>query len=175
VVILFPAAEEDGLCGSEYYVEKPVFPLEHTIVCVNIDMLGRTDSKTEDEDMAKNYVYALTGTRKKNGALFGIPDSINTIATKLSILSSEGSSYGGFFSRSDHYSFFKKEIPSIIFTNGSHDDLHKTTDVAEKIDYGAMLKRSKLVFLTVWELANNPDPFKQPTADADVLQMESAD
>lgn len=135
-------------------------------------MLGRIGSEIEDENEKRNYVYALTGTRRLNESLFGIPDSINEISTNLSVLSSDGSSYGGFYSRSDHYNFHRKEIPSILFTNGSHEDLHKTTDTEEKIDYSLMLQRSKLVFLTVWELANNPTPFKQPQIEIEDIQMD---
>lgn len=159
VVILFPTAEEDGLYGSRYYVEKPIYPLAKTVACVNIDMIGRTGSGV-DKDIAKSgYIYALTGTSRINDTLFSIPDSINLISTKLSVLSMDGSSYSDFYSRSDHYIFYKKNIPSIMFTNGTHEDLHRTTDAAEKIDFDAMQKRSKLVFLTLWELANNPKPF----------------
>lgn len=47
-----------------------------------------------------------------------------------------------------------------MFTNGTHEDLHRTTDAVDKIDFSAMQKRSKLVFLTLWELANNPKAFQ---------------
>ncbi|SDB90482.1 M28 family peptidase [Williamwhitmania taraxaci] len=170
VVILFPTAEEDGLYGSKYYVEKPAYPLEKTIACVNIDMIGRIGSKFDTEEFAKGYVIALTGNSKVNEPLFGIPDSINAISTKLSLISTDGSSYSDFFSRSDHFNFHKKNIPSILFTNGTHDDLHKSTDMVDKINVGAMLQRSKLVFLTLWELANNQNPFKSlPIINKDVM------
>ena len=55
-----------------------------------------------------------------------------------------------------------------MFTNGSHNDLHATTDVVGKIDFPAMQKRSKLVFLTVWEFANNPKPFRKIAAQKPV-------
>ena len=164
VIILFPTAEEDGLYGSKYYVQKPIYPLEKTICCINIDMLGRKSPKVEDKHFENGYVYALTGRNKVNDSIFSIPDSINAISTKLSILSKDGKSYySSFFRRSDHYSFYQKDIPSIFFTNGTHEDLHKTTDTVEKIDYDAMLKRSKLIFLTLWELANNTKPYKKQT------------
>jgi len=160
VVILFPTAEEDGLYGSKFYTEKPIYPLAKTVACVNIDMIGRMGSEVDKEKAKNGYIYALTGTSKVNDTLFSIPNIINSVSTKLSVLPMDGSSYSDFYSRSDHYIFYKKNIPSIMFTNGSHEDLHRTTDNAEKIDFSAMQKRSKLVFLTLWELANNPKAFQ---------------
>lgn len=33
--------EEEGLLGSKYYVNNPVFPLEKTVAMINMDMVGR--------------------------------------------------------------------------------------------------------------------------------------
>ncbi|MBT8232306.1 MAG: M28 family peptidase, partial [Saprospiraceae bacterium] len=48
VLCLLVTGEEKGLLGSEYYAENPVYPIENTVVNVNIDMVGRTDKKYED-------------------------------------------------------------------------------------------------------------------------------
>ncbi|MFO7938299.1 MAG: M20/M25/M40 family metallo-hydrolase [Bacteroidales bacterium] len=165
VVMLFTTAEEDGLHGSDYYVKHPVFPLDKTVAAINLDMVGRNGSQVAEESIAKGYIYALTHTRDYTDTLVSIPDSINRMTTNLHLLKDEGSSYNNFFSRSDHYNFFRKGIPSIFFTNGSHEDLHKTTDVAAKIEMDAMQQRTKLVFLTVWELATNISPFKPLITD----------
>ncbi|GEM_PF-7040175 len=72
-------------------------------------MLGRKSPKVEDKHFENGYVYALTGRNKVNDSIFSIPDSINAISTKLSILSKDGKSYySSFFRRSDHYSFYQK-------------------------------------------------------------------
>ena len=39
------AAEESGLNGSMYYVNNPIFPLEKTVMIINMDMIGRSDNK----------------------------------------------------------------------------------------------------------------------------------
>jgi len=165
VVFLFATAEEDGLHGSNYYAEHPLYPLENTIAAVNLDMVGRNGSQVAEVSIAKGYIYALTHTRDYTDTLVSIPDSINRVTTNLHLLRDEGASYNRFFSRSDHYNFFRKGVPSIFFTNGSHEDLHKTTDIAAKIEMEAMQERTKLVFLTVWELATNTSPFKPLTTD----------
>lgn len=159
VVILLTAAEENGLYGSKHYVQHPLFPLNNTLACLNIDMLGRSDANVDEELKEKGYLYALTGTREINDSLFHIPDTLNKLNTNLSLLSSQGS-YSSFYSRSDHYNFFNEGIPSVFFTSGSHKDLHRTTDTADKIELNALVKRTQLIFLTLWELANNPEPFQ---------------
>lgn len=37
VVFLFPAAEEAGLLGSDFYVARPTWPLERTLAVINLD------------------------------------------------------------------------------------------------------------------------------------------
>ena len=59
--------------------------------------------------------------------------------------------------RSDHYNFAKHNIPVAFFFDGIHEDYHKPTDDADKIDYDALQKRTQLVFATAWELANRKD------------------
>jgi Zn-dependent M28 family amino/carboxypeptidase len=56
--------------------------------------------------------------------------------------------------RSDHYNFAKNGIPIIFYFNGVHEDYHKATDTIEKIDFNQLVKRTKLVFHTAWEVAN---------------------
>lgn len=161
IIILFPTAEEDGLYGSKYYVDNPIFPLKKTIACVNIDMLGRMGKKASKKDIEKGYVFALSErSGKTNDKLHNIITNVNNNTTKLNLLTKDGSYYSSFFARSDHYSFYKKDINSVIFTNGSHKDLHSLKDKVEKIDFKAMHRRSKLVFLTLWDLANKTKPFE---------------
>ena len=59
-----------------------------------------------------------------------------------------------FYYRSDHYNFAKNNVPVIFYFNGTHVDYHKHTDTPEKIEYELLAKRSRLIFLTAWELAN---------------------
>ena len=41
--------KKNGLLGSEYYVQHPIFPLENTVANVNVDMVGRVDKKHADD------------------------------------------------------------------------------------------------------------------------------
>jgi Zn-dependent M28 family amino/carboxypeptidase len=59
-----------------------------------------------------------------------------------------------FYYRSDHYNFAKNNIPIIFYFNGVHEDYHQPTDTPDKINYDLLAKRTKLIFLTAWEVAN---------------------
>ncbi len=48
ILFLHLTAEENGLYGSRYYVDNPVFPLENTVCDLNIDMIGRVDPIHKD-------------------------------------------------------------------------------------------------------------------------------
>jgi len=45
---------------------------------------------------------------------------------------------------SDHGSFYAKEIPVLFFHTGGHDDYHKPTDDADKVDTKAEAKILKI-------------------------------
>ena len=153
IVFLHLTGEEKGLLGSKYYTDNPLYPLENTMVNLNIDMIGRIDPKHINNE--ERYIY-LIGTNLLSSELHEISESTNKNTTKLYldykynyIDQSECIYY-----RSDHFHFVKNNIPAIFYFNGVHEDYHKPTDTADKIEYELLKDRIKLVFYTAWELAN---------------------
>jgi len=63
----------------------------------------------------------------------------------------------GIFSRSDHYNFYKKDIPVLFFFTGIHQDYHTATDDEDKINYNGMIEISKVVEPIVAEFANTEE------------------
>lgn len=152
IVFLHVTAEEIGLQGSRYYTENPIFPLEKTMVVLNIDMIGRTDYSHNQTD---NYIY-LIGLDRHSTELPFIAEKVNTIAPQLELnyrYNQENES-NRYYYRSDHYNFAQKNIPVIFYFNGEHEDYHKPTDTEEKINYQLLEKRAKHIFVTAWYLAN---------------------
>ena len=49
----------------------------------------------------------------------------------------------------------------IFYFNGTHQDYHKATDTEDKINYELLKKRTQLIFLTAWELANRKSFLKK--------------
>uniref|UniRef100_UPI0030C83587 M28 family peptidase n=1 Tax=Yeosuana marina TaxID=1565536 RepID=UPI0030C83587 len=74
VLFLHVTGEELGLYGSRYYTDvDPVFPLSNTVADLNIDMIGRVDTKHETD---RNYLY-LIGSDKLSTELHDISEAVN--------------------------------------------------------------------------------------------------
>ena len=153
LVFLHVTGEEKGLLGSKYYTENPLYPLNKTMVNLNVDMIGRTDPKRIDKD--PNYIY-LIGADRLSQDLHDISEYANTKYTKLKIdyTFNDKKDPNRFYYRSDHYNFAKNNIPVIFYFSGTHEDYHKPGDTVDKIMYELLAKRTKLIFYTAWELAN---------------------
>jgi hypothetical protein len=158
VLFMTVTGEEKGLLGSEYYTDHPVFPLENTVVDLNIDMIGRLDKEHEND---KNYVYVI-GSDKLSSELHTISEAANKQYTqiKLDYRFNDPEDPNRFYYRSDHYNFAKHNIPVAFYFNGVHDDYHQETDEVDKILFDKIEKIGRLVFHTAWELANRDDRIK---------------
>jgi len=154
VVCMLVSGEEKGLLGSKYYTEFPLFPLDNTVVDINIDMIGRVD-----ERHAKNpdYIYVI-GSDRLSTHLHDINELVNSEQTKLELdyKYNAKDDPNHYYERSDHFNFAEKGIPSIFFFNGTHPDYHRPTDTPDKINYDALAKRAQLAFFVAWEAANRP-------------------
>ena len=164
LVFIAFSGEEEGLLGSNYYVNHPLRPLENTVAMINMDMIGRMKNNklivggvgTADgwrnviDSSAKfwgigvtpvpaSYGKPLEGTltakpespsaranQSANGSLTASLDSIRALDLTLS---EDG--YGP----SDHSSFYAKKIPVLFLWTGTHEDYHKPSDTADKINY----------------------------------------
>ncbi|MBI4850986.1 MAG: M28 family peptidase [Acidobacteria bacterium] len=118
--VLFAAfsGEELGLLGSAHYVNKsPSFPLSQTVAMLNMDMIGRMKSD--------NLVVGGIGTSPQWKIMV---EELNKARGFVLKLQEDG--YGP----SDHASFYGKDIPVLFFFTGVHDDYHKPTDTADRIN-----------------------------------------
>ncbi len=152
VLVMLVSGEEKGLLGSQYYVENPVFPLEKTIVNVNVDMVGRVDAKHKDNP---NYIYVI-GADRLSTELHQINEDANAAYTQLELdyTYNAESDPNRYYYRSDHYNFAERGIPAIFYFSGTHEDYHRPSDTIEKINFQKMTNVARLIFYTTWELAN---------------------
>lgn len=132
------AGEEKGLFGSRFYTDNPLFPLDKTVAMLNLDMIGRNDSN----------IVAIVGS-KTSPKLTQINEQANALVGLD--LSYEWDRY---FRQSDHYSFYRKQIPVLFYHTGDHSDLHRPTDDVDKINSHKMARIGQLVFATAWVVAN---------------------
>jgi Zn-dependent M28 family amino/carboxypeptidase len=153
VVFLHVTGEEKGLLGSEYYTDfEPLYPLEHTVTNLNIDMIGRIDPERSGN---RNYIY-LIGSDKLSTDLHELSEAVNQkyMQIELDYTYNDENDPNRFYYRSDHYNFAKNNIPIIFYFNGTHDDYHRESDTPDKINYDLLENRSRLVFHTALEVAN---------------------
>jgi Zn-dependent M28 family amino/carboxypeptidase len=146
------AGEEKGLLGSEYYSDHPIFPLDKTVVDLNIDMIGRRDPQHKD---SPPYVYVI-GSDKLSTELHNLNETANKAYTNLlfDYTYNDQNHPERLYYRSDHWNFAKKNIPIIFYFDGIHEDYHKPSDEVSKIEFDLMAKRTQIVFYTAWEIVN---------------------
>ncbi len=151
IIFFLPAAEELLGLGSTYYVENPVVPLSKTIVDVNMDPLGREDAERPN---LNNHVYIYTSKNGKKNLNDVRAQAEKDFSASLNI--EEKKNYSG----SDFVFFERKGIPAIAFTTGSCEDNHGPGDDADKIHYQKLEDITRLIFSTVWEIANREERIK---------------
>ncbi len=144
ILIIAFSAEEKGLFGSYIYSSYPFFPLDSTIVMLNMDMIGRLHMLQNGKGQVIFQAYGINQKLLKKNVKHSAHSGkfirvyfhtglINRIAYK---------------SGSDHYNFASKGVTSGVFFTGLHDDYHKTTDTAEKISYRNMSQIVNIIYLT---------------------------
>ncbi|MFW6289580.1 MAG: M20/M25/M40 family metallo-hydrolase [Mariniphaga sp.] len=158
ILFLFPSAEEIGLYGSEYYSQNPLFPMEKTVACINLDMVGRV---YEERDSV------WSGSPKQVKDFNGIYALVNDFSLHLKELTTEVCSSlqlepdfslpSRFFYNSDHYHFHKNKVPVLNISTGYSADYHKPTDTADRVRTDKIKRIAQLCFQAGMELANQEE------------------
>jgi len=163
VIFLEVTAEEQGLLGSKYYAENPIYPVDKTVANINMDGIrefGKMKDLTligfgqsELEDIAEKYA------KEQGRYLMPNPEPSK-----------------GYFFRSDHFQFAKVGIPA-LYAYGAYEHFDPEKGVeylqakikdfnenkyhrpADEYDdswqFGGMLQDATLFYNVGWELANS--------------------
>ena len=137
--VLF-SGEESGLLGSQHFVSDPSMHIDKVDFMINFDMIGRM----------KNNKLDVFGT----GSAKGLVDIIQRAQVGL-LLDLKKSKDG--FGPSDQSSFFSKRIPVLHFFTGLHNDYHRPSDSAEKLNPNGAEKIGTLAIRIIRELADKKD------------------
>ena len=105
VMFLAVTGEEKGLIGSSYFVDHPTVPLADIVADVNLDMPVLL-YKFED-------MIAFGADRSTLGPI--VRRAVNGVGVGLS---PDPMPEQGFFTRSDHFNFVRKGIPSVFLWPG---------------------------------------------------------
>jgi len=123
VVLLAVTAEEQGLWGSAYYAENPVFPKEKTIANINIDGVNH---------IGKMRDVSVIGVGQSD-----LEDLLEDELQKLGRYSApEPTPSAGYYYRSDHFNFAKIGVPALYFGTGiDHVENGKEYGLQKQMDF----------------------------------------
>lgn len=111
VLFLLVTAEEQGLLGSKYYAENPVFPLADTVAAINLDAMNFF-GPTRD--------LVVVGQGRSE-----LEEYLERAATDAGrVLRPEAHPERGYFFRSDHYSVARRGVPALYTKPGQDHRVH---------------------------------------------------
>lgn len=148
--------EEQGLIGSRYYVDHPLYPLERTNAAIILDTMGRSFL-----DLSSHGLMVLGS--ESSEALSSVLQRHRT-ETMLDV----GTDLIG--PRSDYAPFAVKKIPFLFFTHATHRDYHGPGDTAARLNYPVLAEdatRIGQVARDVALLEALPPSFEKPAFPKD--------
>ena len=149
IVFLSVTAEEQGLWGSAYYAQNPVYPAGKTVANINMDGIN-TVGKTKD--------IIIVGQGQSE-----LEDYLTEAAKKMNRETAfETHPEAGYYYRSDHFNFAKRGIPS-LYTSTGIDVVGKGKEYGQKKQDEYREKhyhRPSDEFTEAWDLAGGLDDLK---------------
>ncbi|MFT4156053.1 M28 family metallopeptidase [Parafilimonas sp.] len=120
ILFLAVTAEEQGLLGSEYYAEHPIYPLPKTVADLNMDVVDAYDKK-------KDIVIAGAGQNE-------LEDYLAEAGKQQGrYLAPEAHPEAGHYFRSDHFCFAKAGVPALS-AGGGIDVVGKGKEYGRKLE-----------------------------------------
>ena len=138
VIFALFGAEELGMVGSWYFLNRSFSEVDNIVAMINLDMVGRSGRD--------NRLQVFTADA--NIELMGI---INTLSGRALSIAPEYTPTDYF--PSDHRLFYEKGIPVALFTSGVHRDYHTVRDTPDKLDYRQMESLVEYVYSMAQVLA----------------------
>lgn len=127
-LVLF-SGHEEGLFGSKYWADNNTEFLNIDFV-LNFDMIGKMDTNTNILTIRHNCNDTLFSTIFPN-----YKNKFNNNCINLKFREDEK-----LINNSDAGVFVVKNIPAYTISTGIHEDYHKISDTAEKINYNGMYR-----------------------------------
>jgi Zn-dependent M28 family amino/carboxypeptidase len=118
VLLEFWSGEELGLIGSSAYVNAPPIPVDQMAAYFNFDMVGRMqDNKLTVQATGSSNAWARLIEQANIAAGFDLQLQADP------------------YQPTDVATFNQAGVPSLNFFTGTHQDYHRPSDTADKIDY----------------------------------------
>lgn len=139
VIFAFFGAEEVGMAGSWYFLNRSFKEVDKIVMMINLDMVGRSGGEN------KMQVFTAGQHPELTSILNGL--SQRTFSLKPQVSPTD-------YFPSDHRLFYEKNIPIALFTSGIHRDYHTPRDQSDRLDYTQMEYLSEYVAALAEEVAN---------------------
>lgn len=145
ILFAFFGAEEYGMIGSWYFLNRSFKHVDDIVAMINLDMVGRSGRD--------NRIQAYTAD-----ANVELMEIMNTLSGRALSLAPSYTPTDYF--PSDHRLFYEKGIPVVLFTSGVHRDYHTVRDTPDKLDYKQMEQLVEYVFSLAEVVSNRPERIK---------------
>jgi Tol biopolymer transport system component len=140
IVFAFWSGEEIGIIGSSHFVEHPAVTLSNVAAYVNFDMVGRLrENKLSLQGVGSSKAWRRLVEKRNVAAGFN--------------LSLQEDPY----LPTDVTAFYPKGVPVLNFFTGGHDDYHRPTDTADKLDYDGLERITKFARTLVVDLVKDDE------------------
>jgi hypothetical protein len=154
VLFAFWDGEEKGLLGSTHWIRNPTVPKANLKCAINADMVGRL----------RNSKLDVYGSRTTYGMRKLLSQANASEGLSLEFL-------WQMTEDSDHFPFYFRNVPSLMFHTGKHADYHRPSDDVEKLNTAGMQSIARLM---VDFILNLDDAEKSPIFRAQ-SRMEGRD
>lgn len=119
LIFLAVTAEEQGLWGSAYYAENPIYPKEKTVANINMDGIN---------PYGKMNDIIIVGKGQSD-----LEDYLREEAARVNrSVTADGEPEKGYYFRSDHFNFAKIGIPA-LYTHTGNDFEGKGRDYGQQL------------------------------------------
>ncbi len=140
VVFCLWSGEEMGLLGSASFAEKPPFDLAGAVAYLNADMVGRLrDNKLLVQGVGSSKAWAKLVEKRNVAAGFAITLQEDP------------------YLPTDVTSFYPRRVPVLNFFTGSHEDYHRPTDTADKLNIEGLERITKFAAGIVLDVTQMPE------------------
>ncbi|MGA2587198.1 MAG: M28 family peptidase [Candidatus Aminicenantales bacterium] len=166
IVFALWTGEEEGLLGSRYYVQNPIYPIAKTVGYLNFDMISRPfDATTIARTLQTYSVPGAEELVKKIRAPWFVTVDL-TEGTPFADIARDMNKYVGLDlamrpaplgvgrGGSDHASFASVKLPFVYYMAAMTSDYHQTSDSVEKVSGELIAKISRHGYLTIFAFAD---------------------
>jgi hypothetical protein len=148
IVLALWDAEEDGLLGSQYYVDHPVVPLGKTVASIHFDIQGADLLPSLAE------VSFAVGAESGGGRLEGaVRNAARKEALDLQVMST---AFGQL--RSDATSFLVRLVPTVLFSDATGACYHTVGDDLGAVNFPKLLVETRIAYRLAVGLAEGEAP-----------------